>query len=143
MRKYELDSKGWERPNFGGTGITIITVAVGFVPKLVYPCLHWPCWNSNRPLSTWSGDGVGNSLQIGPTCDLVQSFEIGGPDFVQLRTFESNCVPNASKLKYMSLTIIPHLCSKDSPGKVGRNSRSCESSFLGATVMGMLMTMST
>ena len=55
-----------------------------------------------------------------------QSFEIRGPNFAQLRTVESNYVPNASKLKYMTLTIIPHLCSKDIAGKVGPKSRSYE-----------------
>ena len=70
-----------------------------------------------------------------------QSFEIGGPNFEQLRTFEFNCAPNAFKLKNMSLTIIPHLCSKDSAGKLGLNSRSCESCFLGAIVMLMVIPM--
>ena len=55
-----------------------------------------------------------------------QSFEIRGPDFEQLRTVESNYVTNASKLKYMTLTIIPHLCSKDSVGRVGPKSCSYE-----------------
>ena len=55
-----------------------------------------------------------------------QCFEIRGRYFVQLRTVESNYVPNASKLKYMTLTIIPHLCAKDSVGRVGPKSRSYE-----------------
>ena len=56
----------------------------------------------------------------------MQSFEMDGPNFEKLRTFKSYCAPNASKLKYMSLTIIPHLCSKDIAGKVGQKSRSYE-----------------
>ena len=55
-----------------------------------------------------------------------QSFEIRGLDFEQLRTVESNYVTNASKLKYMTLTIIPHLFAKDSVGSVGPKSRSYE-----------------
>ena len=45
---------------------------------------------------------------------------------------------NDSKLKYMSLIIIPHLYFEDSAGEVGRISRSCESWFLGTTVTSML-----
>ena len=64
---------------------------------------------------------------FGPECDLSQSIQIDELDFEQLRTFEPNFGLNDSKLKYMSLIIIPHLCFEDSAGEVGRISRSCES----------------
>ena len=48
----------------------------------------------------------------------MQSIKIGEPDFKQLRTFESNCASNDSKLMYMSLMIIRHLSSEDSAGKL-------------------------
>ena len=64
---------------------------------------------------------------FGPECDLSQSIQIGEPDFEQLRTFEPNFSMNDSKLKYMSLIIILHLCFEDNAGGVGRISRSCES----------------
>ena len=57
----------------------------------------------------------------------------------QLLTFASNCAPKGSKLKYMSLIIIPQLWSKDNVGKVGPNSRSWKSWFLDASVMFMLV----
>ena len=74
---------------------------------------------------------------------LKKSFEIGGSDYEQLCTFEENFVSNASKVKYMSFTIVPHLFSKDSAGKVDLESHCCESWFLGATVILMLMPMPT
>ena len=45
---------------------------------------------------------------FGPECDLSQSIKIGESDFEQLGTFEPNFGLNDSKLKYMSLIIIPH-----------------------------------
>ena len=56
---------------------------------------------------------------------MVQSFEIGEPDFGQLPTIISNYAPNDSKLKNRSLINIQHLYSKDSASKFCSNSRSC------------------
>ena len=48
----------WEA-SFVGTGITVTSPPVGFVPKFLSPCFHRPCWSSNSPLRTWSGDDAG------------------------------------------------------------------------------------
>ena len=87
------------------------------------------------PLSTSFRDGAGKVFSFGQECDLVQSIKIGEPDFEQLHTYESNYASKDFKLNYLSLKIIPHLCSKDSVGKVGPHYQSCKSRFLGAAVI--------
>ena len=53
----------WEA-SFVGTGITVTSPPVGFVPKLLFPCFHRPCWSSNSPLPTWSRHGMGKVFHL-------------------------------------------------------------------------------
>ena len=117
----------YERTRFGGIDITVTSLPVGFVPKLVSPCFHRPCPSSSRPISTSSRDGAGKVVSFRQVFDLGEYINIGEPDFEQQDTYESNYASKDLKLKLMSLMIIPNHCSKDSAGKVGPHYQSCKS----------------